>query len=301
MKNRTERLLILLPWLVRNPNRDLQEIASIFDITVKQLLDDLALLTFVGPTQYGGDLVDIVYDEMGVSVVDHQGLNRPVSLSSDQLSLLALGLMALADQAPVDIQTAASSLLNKLIGSNVTATHDLIDLTLDDSNTKEKILSAVQACKPIAFQYKSTSDELPKLRIISPFKYFLVQNKDYVEGLCHDSLAIRTFRLTRMLNLEVVNSGVEYQTNIAELIDSANLIMLKCLIANTALEYFTNLPSFELAGEQGNGLLVNFGIFNGNYGVKLGLAFRDCLQILEPVFYESEIIKEIQTYLGDND
>lgn len=301
MKNRTERLLILLPWLVRNPNRDLQEIASIFDITVKQLLDDLALLTFVGPTQYGGDLVDIVYDEMGVSVVDHQGLNRPVSLSSDQLSLLALGLMALADQAPVDIQTAASSLLNKLIGSNITATHDPTDLTLDNSNTKEKILSAVQACKPIAFQYKSTSDELPKLRIISPFKYFLVQNKDYVEGVCHDSLAIRTFRLTRMLNLEVINSGVEYQTNIVELIDSANLIMLKCLITNTALEYFTNFPSFELLGEQSNGLLVNFRIFTRNYGVKLGLAFRDCLQILEPVFYESEIIKEIQTYLGDND
>lgn len=300
MKNRTERLLILLPWLVRNPNKELKEIASIFDITVKQLLDDLALLTFVGPTQYGGDLVDIVYDERGVSVVDHQGLNRPVSLSSDQLSLLALGLMAIADQAPVDIQSAASTLLDKLIGSNIAATHDPIDLKIEVSNTKEKILSAVQSCKPITFQYKSKSDELPKLRTISPFKYFLVQNKEYIEGVCHDSLAIRTFRISRMLNLEVVNSGIEYQHNVVELSYSANLVMLKCLVTNTALEYFTNFPSFELLGEQSNGFLVKFGIFNQHFGVKLGLAFRDCLQILEPVFYESEIVNEIQAYLGDN-
>lgn len=148
MKSRTERLLILLPWLVRNPNKELEEVASIFDISVRQLLDDLALLTFVGPTQYGGDLVDIVYDEMGVSVVDHQGFNRPVSLSSDQLSLLALGLMAIADQAPVDIQSAAIALLDKLIGSSITATHDPNDLKLQATNTKEKILSAVQSCKP---------------------------------------------------------------------------------------------------------------------------------------------------------
>lgn len=300
MKSRIERLLILLPWLVNNPNHELQVVAETFDVSVKQLLDDLALLTFVGPTQYGGDLVDIIYDDNGVSVIDHQGLDQPVSLNNDQLSLLGLGLMVLADQASPEIRSTAISLANKLLGSHFTSTSDAAKKPQELTNSKDIVLSAIQVQRPVTFDYASGSNTASRSRVISATKFFLIQNNEYVAGMCHDSSSMRTFRLTKMLNLKEANQDIKFLPESVDFVESSKITMLKCVTTKDGLDFFTNFPNYQLIQDQGNQVLISFGIYHQDYGVKLGLGFRNCLRIIEPEYYEMEITKKIASHLGVN-
>ena len=56
---RLKRLLLELPWLSKNKSVSIEDFCRTFSVSRDQAVNDLTLLTFVGPSQFGGDLVDI--------------------------------------------------------------------------------------------------------------------------------------------------------------------------------------------------------------------------------------------------
>ena len=96
---RIPRLLLELPWLIANKNVSMKTFCSQFDLNLEQAVEDLALLTFVGPGKYGGELVDIQYDDESIRVINSQGLNRAISFSSSEAMVLMLGVKQIIDNS----------------------------------------------------------------------------------------------------------------------------------------------------------------------------------------------------------
>ena len=89
MANDLELLIKLLPWLVANNGASLSEVAKHFDISEKHALELIGQLVVTGPSQAGGGLVDIDFEDSdSIFVSDAKALDRPVKLSEFEASAL---------------------------------------------------------------------------------------------------------------------------------------------------------------------------------------------------------------------
>ena len=200
------RMLTLLPWLRAHGPSDVAAVADHFGISEAQLLQELAVLTFVGPGQGGGELVDISYEAGGtVAVHDSQGLEFPLRLSTAEAVSLITGLTLLTElPASRDAVAAATSALAKLeeaadaavsgASAAVVVQHQDVD-----PGIKSVISGAIESGTRIHMQYAGAAREALTEREIDPLRLLAMNGHWYVEGWCHAAEAVRTFRLDRIV------------------------------------------------------------------------------------------------------
>lgn len=197
---RFARLLTLVPWLTAHSGVSKEAAAKHFGLSVAQLDADLELITFTGPGLYGGDLVDIHFDDETITVYDSQGLDRPLRLSGDEVSALLLGLLAL-QQLPDTDAVAVAGCIEKLSHAGE-STAD-IAITLQPDETSHVVAEAIRTGHTLQIQYLHPLRDDATDRTITPSRMFSADGADYVEGWCHAVEANRTFRLDRMLKCEI--------------------------------------------------------------------------------------------------
>jgi proteasome accessory factor C len=296
MKDRTERLLVLLPWLVANPNAKPLEISKHFNISPKQLFEDLALLTFTGPGEYGGELVDIQYDEFGINVVDHQGLDKPIQFTNAQKHLIILGLMTLLEFLSPDEQIKANNLIKKLDADLITVATDSV-IEGESKTLISYIYDCIQSESVINFTYKGTFDKDSKFREISPLKIIYQNNNYYVEGYCHSACGARTFKLTRMINV-IKNDNIEFKdlsSNFST--DHKKNYYVVSHVSSKNIEKVASLPGFKIVENLGDILVCNSIAYNYEFILKMGLMYRDSMRIIEPPEVEAKISQIISSFL----
>jgi proteasome accessory factor C len=185
----------MLPWLTQQKKVSVHEISRIFGISDKDVLTDLALLTFVGPDQAGGGLVDIQYSKEHVKVIDNQGLARPLTLNEIEIISLLMGLRTLQD---LEISNPAT----------VTALGKLERLIKDDSlrdSVNNDLNSAIANNSVLQIQYLKLSDNSLSTREVEPL---LIQVDGAILKLkawCLLSSGYRTFRVDRILSTKVID------------------------------------------------------------------------------------------------
>ncbi|MGH2722949.1 MAG: helix-turn-helix transcriptional regulator [Actinomycetota bacterium] len=88
---RLQRLLAIVPYVVRHPGVRIEELSGLFGVTEPELADDLHLVLMTGLPPYSpGDLVDVEIEEgrVWISMADH--FSRPVRLTRDEALALYL-------------------------------------------------------------------------------------------------------------------------------------------------------------------------------------------------------------------
>ena len=193
---RLARLLTLVPWLTAHSGVSKAVAAEHFGITVAQLEADLELITFTGPGLYGGELVDIYFDDETITVYDSQGLDRPVQLTADEVSSLLVGLRALQQLPDID-GAAVASAIAKLNGE-AEATDVAVDVT--SSDRAGVVAAAIRDHRTLDIEYLHPLRDDNTRRTITPLRLFGTSGAEYVEAWCHVAEAQRTFRLDRMLS-----------------------------------------------------------------------------------------------------
>lgn len=194
---RLARLLTMLPWLKQQKHVSVKEIARIFNISEKDVLTDLALLTFVGPDQAGGGLVDIQYTKDHVKVIDSQGLEKPLTLNRIEVISLLMGLKTLQD---LEISNQATlSAINKLevMGKEEST---LTQISLD-------INRAIEENFIIEIEYLNFADNLISKREIEPH---LIESDGSVlvlKAWCLVSNDWRTFRIDRIVSTRLTDKS----------------------------------------------------------------------------------------------
>lgn len=196
---RLRRLLTLVPWLAAHSGISKADAATHFGITMHALEADLALLTVTGPGLYGGDLVDISFEDETITVLDAQGLLEPLRLTPDEAASLLLGLRALA-QLP-DVDTALIARLIDMLGGQP---HEEVVVEVATSPYTSTIAAAIADGSDLRITYHHpVRDEITE-RVVRPMEVVARDGFEYLQALCHDAQAVRTFRLDRMRSCDVV-------------------------------------------------------------------------------------------------
>ena len=192
---RLSRLLVLVPWLTAHSGVSKQEAAAHFGISQKQLEADLELITFTGPGVYGGELVDIYFDDDTVTVYDSQGLTEPLQLTSEEVAALLVGLQALHQMPDLD-QALISVVAEKLMALG--GTNSGVEVVMQSHEHSKTIASALATSRDLQLHYVHPVRDDETDRRVTPLGISTRDGVDYLTAWCHTAGAVRTFRLDRM-------------------------------------------------------------------------------------------------------
>ncbi|MEI7647825.1 MAG: WYL domain-containing protein [Actinomycetes bacterium] len=222
------RLLLLVPWLAQNPGVTAKQAAVEFDVSVQQIERDLNTLIVCGlPGGYPSDLIDIQFwatnddDDFSSSlipadghihVLEPQSLNRPMAFTQDEVITLLVGLNALKDlpgAADSDLIDGVIAKLQDCAGSVLAQAPSLTVNAGDgqeDPAVKVVIDQAVNQRKQLKISYLVPARDEVTTRVIEPLRVVLVDGLTYIHAWCLSSEGERTFRLSRILDAELLDT-----------------------------------------------------------------------------------------------
>jgi predicted DNA-binding transcriptional regulator YafY len=211
MANDLELLIKLLPWLVANNGASLSEVAKHFDISEKHALELIGQLVVTGPSQAGGGLVDIDFEDSdSIFVSDAKALDRPVKLSEFEASTLLGGLHYL-EQFPnlVDSEIVAG-LIRKIQQVLPNADSPINVVTAPISSSISQVVAEAIASKlSIEIKYAGVTKDDLSVRVIDPVKTYSQDDFVYLKSWCRKSQAWRSFRMDRILEAQLGNEAID--------------------------------------------------------------------------------------------
>lgn len=211
--NRALRTMDLIPFILENPGISIENLANQFSVTEKQIEDDLQLVFMCGLPGYTPyELIDLVFEDGVVSIIDPQVLDKPRRFSKSELVVIVLGLQILGElnnsnSVRANQIKALSDKIMKLGNSNSV----LINSGQNNSPYVDIVLNAISLRKSLLIEYHSMiKDEITNRIILPRYLYFLNGNL-YLNALDLDAKADRVFKLNLIKKCEV-GSATENQT-----------------------------------------------------------------------------------------
>ena len=189
---RLARLIDLVPFIVSHQGVAIEQLATKFGVSVKEIEKDLWLLYMCGlPGQTPLELMEFQFEDGFVTVRNADELKRPRSLTQTELATLVIGLEILREQG-----SARAGELKELLKSKLNSSIDFAP-TASDKFVAE-INQAIQHNKVIKIKY------LNKVREILPFEIYREENQVYLRAHCKSANDRRTFNINRIEHLEVL-------------------------------------------------------------------------------------------------
>jgi predicted DNA-binding transcriptional regulator YafY len=210
MANDLELLIKLLPWLVANNGASLSEVASHFEISEKYALELIGQLVVTGPSQAGGGLVDIDFEDSdSIFVSDAKALDRPVKLSEFEASSLLGGLHYL-EQFPnlVDSEIVVG-LIRKIQQAlpNVDNPINVVAAPIS-ADINSVVNEAISSQLSVEIKYAGVTKDDLSVRIIDPVKTYSQDDFVYLKSWCRNSQAWRSFRMDRILEATLGDDAI---------------------------------------------------------------------------------------------
>jgi proteasome accessory factor C len=211
MANDLELLIKLLPWLVANNGASLAEVAKHFDVSEKHALELLSQLVVTGPSQAGGGLVDIDFeDSESIFVSDAKALDRPVKLSGFEASTLLGGLHYLEQFPNLVDSDIVASLIRKIQQALPNTDSPINVVTAPISTSISSVVTEAIASKlSIEIKYAGVTKDDVSVRVIDPMKTYSQDDFVYLKSWCRNSQAWRSFRMDRILEARLGNEVID--------------------------------------------------------------------------------------------
>lgn len=203
-------------------------------------------------------------------------LDEPPVLSQRQVAALAAGLDYLASLPQFESSTELSDLRLAIGGATPTGVARI-------SRTRELgLLTTLQEALlgglAISCEYQNQLGERAK-RNIDPLRIDFIADKHYLRGFCHKNQAVRSFRLDRMVSVEITDQKISELALSQPIPDEvfgevSSETLVKIAAQPEASEIFWNFPSVgilsqvadELVGEIMVGSLRALGRHVARYG-----------------------------------
>ena len=205
------RMLTLVPWLIERPGASIQEAASAFGVSEVVVRQDLERLDFCGlPGLGGGDLfeITIVSDRILVQMADE--LRRPLRLSPREALRLVLAVEAVAvafgDELP-----ALRSAVDKIRRAAGMEEGVAVELDPEGGRWLTPLRRALAEERRLRVRYQGRTDAAPRDRYIDPWALRVVDGAWYLQGRDDDAEGLRTFRLDRVADVEVLDEPRRFE------------------------------------------------------------------------------------------
>jgi proteasome accessory factor C len=210
--DRLPRLLALVPYLRTHPGALLEDVATVFGVTVRQLRDDLNLLWVCGlPGGAPGDLIDLSFEGDTVTMLDPQTLDRPLRLTVDEAQALVVATRTLADVPGLAERDALDRVLGKLEGAlGVGDRAPGVAVALDaEADVLATARAALDQRRRLHLRYLVEARDEVTDRDVDPMRLLSRDGRWYLEAWCHRVEAVRLFRLDRIVELALLDVPAE--------------------------------------------------------------------------------------------
>ena len=212
---RLRRLLALVPYVVSRQAVGLPEAAATFGMTERELIDDLNLAWCVelkSPEPYCP--IDLSYEDGEITISQAESIARPLRLAADEASALLVALRMLAEAGgDGDAVTRLVAKIEDAAGASAAA-RSQFTIKVDRPNgpgVPATIDAALAAGKRIHLRYYVPGRDEATERDVDPVKLLvdLNEGRTYLRGWCRLAEEMRTFRLDRVLDVQVLDLPAE--------------------------------------------------------------------------------------------
>jgi proteasome accessory factor C len=212
VSQRLRRLLYVVPYVARQPDGvDVGELAAKLGIDREQMVQDLDLLSQVGPPDGDPGEYLLVSVEDGRVFVDlAQRLTRPLRLTPAEGCSLLLGVRALRESGIAPFDDALGSAERKLfkaLGHDAREAETLATGTVvaePDRAVATHLRDLVTAARQrltVEIDYAAASRSGAERRQVDPYGVVHHAGEWYVVGHCHTRGDTRTFRIDRIASV----------------------------------------------------------------------------------------------------
>ncbi|KUP25390.1 YafY family protein [Paenibacillus sp. DMB5] len=293
------RLLQMTYILLEKGTVTAPELAERFEVSVRTVYRDVEALSQAGIPVYtsqgkGG----------GISLTDRFVLNKSLLTDKEQdeilFALQSLSAARLPDSD--DVLLKLSSLFRKNSTSWIEA-----DFSQWGSGHKQKELfpmlkQAILEHKMISFTYLSAAGE-HKSRRAAPMKLLFKDRAWYVETFCFEKDAPRTFKITRMSNVQLLDledtglyelqqggmasaetSRIDIKVN-----ETARIQLVLKIEPAAAYRIVDEFKEEDIAKQEDGSFLVNSDMPSGEWLVQYLLSYGDLLEVMEPASVRLEM------------
>ncbi len=196
-EDRFRRLLLLVPYVLRNNGATVDEVCERFGITRSELVADLNLLFMCGLPGYGpGDLIEayIEGDQVWIRMADY--FSRPMRLTPAEGLMLYAGGQALeAVSGPDPALERAMEQLKKALTPGAL---ERVSVGLETPEELSTVKQALEGRRRLHLVYQSQSKDEVTERDVDPWALLLSEGRWYLVGWCHRVNDERIFRVDRM-------------------------------------------------------------------------------------------------------
>jgi predicted DNA-binding transcriptional regulator YafY len=212
--NRTDRLLAIVLELQGARRRRAEDLAATFETSKRTIYRDIEALSEAG-------VPIVAVPGQGYSLVEGYFL-PPVTFSADEAAILLLGSDVMAESFDAQYRAAAGSAARKIeavlpepLAVDVAELRQSIHFLPARRGEPDELLlplrRAVADCTRVRFRYhtRHRTDAEATVREVDPHVLAHVGGTWYVSGYDHLRGAVRTFRLSRMEGLEVLETRFE--------------------------------------------------------------------------------------------
>jgi proteasome accessory factor C len=209
---RLQRILSVVPWVAANDGPAIAEVCSRFGCTEEELLDDLQLLFLCGLHPYTPDTlidVDVADGRVWIRYADY--FARPLRLTpSEALALLAAGTTLLA--APgADPDGPLARGLAKLADALGVDAEESVEVSLGAAppETLQVLSAAATRRRQVEIEYYAFGRDEWTRRVVDPYAVFSAGGQWYLSAWCHAVDDERLFRVDRVREAVVLDTGFE--------------------------------------------------------------------------------------------
>lgn len=212
-------LLSFVPYLLKTGSASVAELSSQFDISEKQVIELIELLSVSGvPGDSGSyqhqDLFDINWElfenEHIVELWHHVAVETTPKFSAREAAALVAGLQYISSLLSETEKPVIESLLSKIAIASASLPENILVEGLAPSVTNQLITDALAQNVAVTFTYQSAYS-ISEDRLVDPIRLDLVSGTSYLRGWCHDRQDIRTFRVDRISELHLTEQLISTQ------------------------------------------------------------------------------------------
>ncbi|KAB8195237.1 WYL domain-containing protein [Nonomuraea phyllanthi] len=310
--DRLPRLLALVPYLMSHPGAQVGEVAAVFGLSEKQLIDDLQLVWMCGlPGHTPGDLIDVSWDGGEILIDNAETIARPLRLGIDEASALLVALRMLAatpELAEVrgDALSRVTAKLERAAGEGAATVSGRLAVDVDAApDALPRVREGLTRGRRLSLRYYVPGRDQVTPREVDPMRVVVVDGRTYLEGWCYRAEAMRLFRLDRMLGVEVLDVPADPPEE-AEPIDVTGGVFrpsptdeLVELELSAAGRWVAEYYPCEQVTELGEGRLrVSLRARDEDWIVKLALRLGDTGRIVSPPEMAETVRREAERALA---
>ena len=304
------RLLALVPWLLAHPDTPVADVAREFDVTEQQIRADLALIWMCGLPGYGpGDLIDVIFDEDRVRLSNADTIAQPLRLVRAEALALIAALRALHG-VPGLVETAAvESALAKLeAAAGGVVDGDEVGVAVDpvtDPAVVATVADALARGRRLHLTYWVPARDESSEREVDPVRMFTADGATYLVAWCHRVEDMRTFRLDRVLDVQLLEQAADVADDVRRRALDAGLFApddsdrLVTLDLDPAARWVADYHPVEEVRERGDGgVVVRLRARDDAWIRRLALAVAGHGRVVDPPEVADEVAAAAAAALG---